>query len=96
VADSFQLAGPAFVFADPDKERWYLQARAVLTAAWISYVGRPPVPNYREPEKARRKRLVGSHRGAASKATVIRQRLAPRPHAGITAAAPVGKRATCC
>ncbi|MGE3692634.1 MAG: ATP-binding protein [Novosphingobium sp.] len=91
-ADSFALAPPAFQFADPEKEAWYLQAARSLDRSMDFVLGTPPIPEYAEPSESKgtawpevlEARLLG--------VTSIRQRLAPDRTPVITAAVPVGNR----
>ncbi|MDR2858426.1 MAG: sensor histidine kinase [Novosphingobium sp.] len=91
-ADSFALAGPAFAFADPATEPWYLKAARGLDRGMDFLLGTPPIPEYREPERDDANAWSEVAEARASKATVMRQRLAPDRTPVITAAAPVGEK----
>jgi two-component system sensor histidine kinase ChvG len=92
VADSFALAGPAFAFADPTKEPWYLQFARGLDRGMDFIVGRPPTSDYYDPGKPDANAWPEVAEARTSRATVIRQRLAPDRTPVITAAAPVGDK----
>jgi two-component system sensor histidine kinase ChvG len=92
VADSFALVGPAFAFADPAKEPWYLQAARGLDRGMDFLVGSPPIPEYEEPEQRDAKAPPEVAEARDSKATIIRQWRAPDRTPVITAAAAVGEK----
>jgi two-component system sensor histidine kinase ChvG len=93
VADSFVLVGPAFTFADPTHDRWYMDAARVIDRGVDFLVRAPEIPAYQEaPEKADASHWPEIAEARTGQATVIRQRLAPDRTPVITAAAPVGTR----
>lgn len=92
VADSFELVGPAFTFADPKKEPWYMHAARVIDRGVDFLVRAPPIPAYRESEKTDASAWPEVAEARATKATVMRQRLAPDRTPVITAATLVGEK----
>ncbi|MBW8754995.1 MAG: sensor N-terminal transmembrane domain-containing protein, partial [Sphingomonadales bacterium] len=92
VADSFALVGPAFTFADPAKEPWYLNVARGLDRGMDTVLGTPPIPAYEDPERPDASAWPEVAEARAAKATVMRQRLAPDRTPVITAAAPVGEK----
>ncbi len=91
-ADSFALVGPAFTFADPDKERWYMHAARGIDRGVDFLVRAPPIPAYVEAQETGAAAWPEIAEARASKATVMRQRLAPDRTPVITAAVPVGEK----
>ena len=47
--DSFKVAGPSFIFADPKADPWYLNAARVLDRSMNWALGTPPIPPYVNP-----------------------------------------------
>jgi len=97
-ADSFDLAGPSFVLADPDIEPWYQAAGRTIDRGMDFLLGAPPVPSYEEPEpevetpalEAWPELVEARDKGQ----TVVMQRYAPDRTPVITAALPVGTDGT--
>jgi two-component system sensor histidine kinase ChvG len=92
VADSFALVGPAFTFADPEKDPWYLKAARGIDQGMDLVLGTPAISEYKETEQPDDKAWSEVSEARESKATVIRQWLAPDRTPVITAAAPVGEK----
>ncbi|MFA7604257.1 MAG: stimulus-sensing domain-containing protein, partial [Novosphingobium sp.] len=92
LADSFELVGPAFTFADPETEPWYMDAARAIDRGVDFLVGAPPIPDYTESDKPDASAWPEVAEARASEATVIRQRLAPDRTPVITAAAPAGEK----
>jgi two-component system, OmpR family, sensor histidine kinase ChvG len=92
VADSFELVGPAFAFADPAKQPWYMNAARAIDAGVDFLVRAPPIPRYEESDRPDGSAFDEIAEARDTKATVMRQRLAPDRTPVITAATPVGKR----
>jgi two-component system sensor histidine kinase ChvG len=92
VADSFALVGPAFTFDDPDEQPWYLKAARGIDRGMDLILGTPPIPEYKDPEQPNDKAWSEVAEARESKATVIRQWLAPDRTPVITAATPVGEK----
>ncbi len=88
--DSFLVAGPSFIFADPQADPWYLNAARVLDRSMNWALGTPPVPPYRTPAvdvATNWPELAGASR---SRSTVVLERAAPDESPVITAATLVG------
>lgn len=92
VADSFDLVGPAFTFTDPQKEPWYMHAARAIDRAVDFLVRAPPIPSYAESAKPDASAFPEVTEARTTKATVMRQRLAPDRTPVITAASPVGQK----
>jgi two-component system, OmpR family, sensor histidine kinase ChvG len=95
-ADSFELAGPSFVLADPSTEPWYQYAGRAIDRGMDFLLGAPPVPSYEEPETDAETPALEAWpelvEAKASGQTVVMQRYAPDRTPVITAATPVGTR----
>ncbi len=91
-ADSFALLGPAFTFADPAKQPWYMHAARGLDRGMDVIVGAPPIPDYKEPKVPGADAWPEVTEARETDATVIRQRRAPDRTPVITAATPVGEK----
>lgn len=92
VADSFALVGPAFTFADPSKQPWYMETARAIDRGVDILVGAPPIPDYRESEEGDGGAWAEVAEARAGKVTVMRQWRAPDRTPVITAAAPVGEK----
>ena len=90
VADSFKLAPPSFVLADPAKEAWYLHAARILDRGMDFLLGAPPIPDYSEPDEPGAGAWPEIGEASQTQQTVIRQRAAPDRTPIITAATPFG------
>jgi two-component system, OmpR family, sensor histidine kinase ChvG len=90
IADSFKLDKPSFSFIDPDKEPWYQHAARTLDRGVDFLVSTPPVPAYSEPDPKNAQGWPEVTLARETKATEVRQRLAPDRTPVINAAAPVG------
>jgi two-component system, OmpR family, sensor histidine kinase ChvG len=90
IADSFALAAPSFAFVDPETEPWYQNAARSLDRGMDVLLGTPPVADYRESAAKTAEAWPEVKEARDSKATAIRQRLAPDRTPVITAATPVG------
>jgi two-component system sensor histidine kinase ChvG len=96
IADSFDLAGPSFVLADPKTEPWYQSAGRAIDRGMDFLLGAPPVPSYQEPEPEANKPALEAWpelvEAKASGQPVLMQRYAPDRTPVITAAVPVGAK----
>jgi two-component system, OmpR family, sensor histidine kinase ChvG len=93
-ADSFDLAGPSFVMADPATEPWYQSAGRAIDRGMDFLLGAPPVPAYQEPEgdKPALKSWPELVEAKTTGQPVLMQRYAPDRTPVITAAVPVGTK----
>ena len=88
--DSFQVAGPSFIFADPQADPWYLNAARVLDRSMNWTLGTPPVPRYRNPAVDVATNWPELAQASRSRRTVVLERSAPDESPVITAATPIG------
>jgi two-component system sensor histidine kinase ChvG len=92
ILDSDKVSGPAYVFADPAREPFLLQAAREIDRGMNWVLGTTAVPRYRDPA---REGVDAWPELAAAKATGkawVLQRAAPDETPVINAAAPVGVR----
>lgn len=92
IADSFDLAGEAFVLADPAKEAWYQTAARTIDRGMDFILGAPPVPAYADPGDAPADVWPELIEAKATGRTVVMQRYAPDRTPVITAAVSVGDK----
>jgi two-component system sensor histidine kinase ChvG len=92
IADSFELAGPAFTLSDPASEPWYQTTGRAIDRAMDFVLGAPPVPNYADPGNAPADVWPELIEAKATDRTVVMQRYAPDRTPVITAAVPVGRK----
>jgi two-component system sensor histidine kinase ChvG len=90
IADSFKIAGPSFVLADPGTQPWYQQAGRAIDRGMDFILGAPPVPSYVDPGDAAADDWPELVDARKSGRTVIMQRYAPDRTPVITAAVSVG------
>ena len=88
--DSFKVAGPAFTFADPQADPWYLNAARVLDRSMNWALGTPPVPPYAQPAIDAAASWPELANAARAQRTVVIERSAPDESPVISAATPVG------
>jgi two-component system sensor histidine kinase ChvG len=88
--DSFKVAGPSFVFADPQSDPWYLNAARVLDRSMNWMLGTPPVPPYQSPAVDVATNWPELAQASRTHSTVVLERSAPDESPVITAATPVG------
>ncbi|MDB5725694.1 MAG: hypothetical protein JWQ16_2448 [Novosphingobium sp.] len=92
IADSFELAGPAFVLADPAVEPWYLTAGRTIDRGMDFILGAPPVPAYADPGDAGADAWPELVEAQATGRAVVMQRYAPDRTPVVTAAVSVGQK----
>jgi two-component system sensor histidine kinase ChvG len=92
VADSFEIAGPAFTLADPADDPWLARAARALDRGMDFVLGAPPVPSYNDPGDAPADAWPELVEGKATGKTIVMQRYAPDRTPVITAAVPVGTK----
>jgi two-component system sensor histidine kinase ChvG len=92
IADSFELAGPAFVLADPAGQPWYQTAGRSIDRGMDFVLGAPPVPAYADSGNAPADFWPELIEAKATGRTVVMQRYAPDRTPVITAAVSVGKK----
>ena len=88
--DSFKVAGPSFIFADPQADPWYLNAARVLDRSMNWVLGTPPIPPYRNPVVDVATNWPELAQASRSHSTVVLERSAPDESPVITAATPIG------
>ncbi len=92
IADSFELAGPAFILADPTNEPWYQGAGRTIDRGMDFVLGAPPVPAYADPGNAPADVWPELIEAKATGRPVVMQRYAPDRTPVITAAVSVGEK----
>lgn len=92
IADSFELAGPAFVLSDPAAEPWYQTAGRTIDRGMDFILGAPPVPPYADAGGAAADAWPELVEAKATGHTVVMQRYAPDRTPVITAAVAVGSK----
>lgn len=95
VADSFELAPPAYRLADPSREPTLQKAARLLDRAMDFVLGAPPIPAYRDPAEDSGTRAAAANwpeigEAVATSSTIARRRAAPDRTPVINAATPVG------
>ena len=90
--DSFKVAGPSFIFADPQADPWYLNAARVLDRSMNWTLGTPPIPPYRNPAVDAATNWPELVQASRSHSTVVLERSAPDESPVITAATPIGTK----
>lgn len=92
IADSFDLAGPAFVLADPSSDTWFQSAGRAIDRGMDFVLGAPRVPAYEDAGNAPADAWPELIAGKATGRTVVMQRYAPDRTPIITAAVSVGQK----
>jgi two-component system sensor histidine kinase ChvG len=90
--DTFQIADPAFTFADPSREPWYQDAARALDTGMDFILGKDEVPPYRDPSPDRAAAWPELQTAQQQGQTAVAHRAAPDRTPVLTAAVPVGIR----
>ncbi len=88
--DSFKVAGPSFIFADPQADPWYLNAARVLDRSMNWTLGTPPIAPYRAPAVDAATSWPELTQASRSGTTAVMERTAPDESPVITAATAIG------
>ena len=92
VHDSFTITGPAYAFADPTADPWYLKTARVLDRSTNWILGTADAPGYSDPQLENAGAWPELVRTRTSGETIVQLRAAPDETPVITAAAKVGSR----
>ncbi len=92
VLDSFAVAGPSFIFIDPDSEPWLQDAARAIDSGMNWILGTAPLPPYRDPAQEAADAWPELAAAAAGSTTVVVRRAAPDATPVINAATPVSVR----
>jgi two-component system sensor histidine kinase ChvG len=92
VHDSFAITGPAYAFADPGADPFFLKTARVLDRSMNWILGSAEVPAYSDPAVDNAAAWPELVRTRASGETIVQQRAAPDETPMITASTKVGAR----
>lgn len=92
VLDSFKVAGPSFILADPSDDPWLLNAARLLDRSMNWALGTDPIAPYRDPAPDTAQAWPEIEQALKAGATVVVERAAPDETPVITAATPVGRQ----